>query len=319
MCRTLILCSLVTVCCGANWKSSNFDVTASYIRTTYRTEDRARNDREDLDLAQAVSRSLEANLVNYSKFWGGDQVVSLSSPCVVTAVSAPDLGNGGSTTFVFDKGAVHDWRMSIQGAALEKVIPHEVNHIVFASIFRRPLPRWVDEGGAMHIEGPGERASELERVGASAKNQMLYSFQDVYRATEYPEGDRESDLVFYAQAFLMSDYLFSHGGEKQYFEFIKEGCVKDDWTGALEKFYGISESELQSWCWTEAHRLAGIPALPAETVAFRKFVPKTTVQNVAKPIPAPVLQPQKKVTTHDGPMRQPAWTRRRGPFRNRRR
>ena len=329
MCRTLLFCLLSLVCfSGANWKTANFDVDAHFERGFVRPEDKDRYEKEDLKLAEDTAALLEKNLEYYAKYWAGDTEVALSPRCPVEVVSALGMGNGGKTSFVFDRGNVGNWKMKIQGASLEQVIVHEVNHIVFACIFRRPLPRWIDEGAAMHVEGPIECTTELERVGAFAKKGVFYRFSDVFQAAEYPEGDNESDLVFYSQSYLMANYLFTHGDEKKYVEFIREGCKHDEWDAALKKFYGLSAIDLQLWCWTEAHQHGKIPALPVETVAFRTYVPKNVVENIAKPVPAPSASPAKppkppkpvkQITSSDRRKADPMWTRRRshGWFRRR--
>ena len=74
------------------------------------------------------------------------------------------------TSFVFDQGQVFGWTMTIQGSLeriLDSVLPHEVTHTVFADHFRRPLPRWADEGACTTVEHVSER---------SKQQQMLISF-----------------------------------------------------------------------------------------------------------------------------------------------
>ena len=85
----------------------------------------------------------------------------------MTVQAAPHLGAGGATTFQFQDGEVFGWRMSIQGSRermLDSVLPHEITHMIFASHFRQPLPRWADEGGATSVE----HASRAEQVPPDA-------------------------------------------------------------------------------------------------------------------------------------------------------
>src|SRR5262249_56966796 len=69
-------------------------------------------------------------------------------------------GAGGATSFAFDNGRVLGQHMTIEGSLdrlLASVLPHEITHTVFAYYFRRPLPRWADEGGAVLSEDDAER------------------------------------------------------------------------------------------------------------------------------------------------------------------
>ena len=88
-------------------------------------------------------------------FWTGEPLKQWSAKCPIHATTKPDLGAGGATTFHFDGGEVFGWNMTVQGSReriIEAVIPHEVMHTVTASVVRRPVPRWLDEGIAEYFE-----------------------------------------------------------------------------------------------------------------------------------------------------------------------
>ncbi|MCA9047774.1 MAG: hypothetical protein KDA89_03550, partial [Planctomycetaceae bacterium] len=118
---------------GAAYQSRNFVVTAPTEDVARRVGEAAENYRRDL-----------------ATFWRGEPLPAWSKPCRIN-VRPGALGAGGQTTFQFVGGEVLNWNMYVQGTVeriLDSVLPHEVNHTIFACHFRRPLPRWADEGAA---------------------------------------------------------------------------------------------------------------------------------------------------------------------------
>ena len=100
----------------------------------------------DPQMAARICEAAEQFRHDLAIEWLGQAMPNWAQPCMMTVQVAPRLGAGGATTFVFDNGEVFGWRMTIQGSAervLDSVLPHEITHMVFASYFRRPLPRWV--------------------------------------------------------------------------------------------------------------------------------------------------------------------------------
>ena len=103
---------------------------------------------DSVDIAEKVARTAEKQRKELALFWLKKAMPNWSKPCRVS-VNVGSIGAGGQTTFQFVNGEVINWRMSVQGSLeriLDSVLPHEVNHTIFASYFRRPLPRWADEG-----------------------------------------------------------------------------------------------------------------------------------------------------------------------------
>ena len=115
----------------------------------------------DPKLARAIRPGGGAVSPRPGRLWLGQTMPNWAQPCTMTVQVGPHLGAGGATSFVFDRGEVFGWRMTIQGSAervLDSVLPHEVTHMVYATHFRRPLPRWADEGGATSMEHASEKA-----------------------------------------------------------------------------------------------------------------------------------------------------------------
>jgi len=123
---------------AAGYKTTNFVVSAKTPALA----------KEIGDTAEVWRRKLAIE-------WLGEPLPPWSKPCPINAQVAPNLGAGGATSFVFDRGEVFNWDMKIQGTrerVLDSVLPHEITHTIFASYFRQPLPRWADEGGSVLSE-----------------------------------------------------------------------------------------------------------------------------------------------------------------------
>jgi len=127
---------------GASFSTQNFVVTTA-----------------DPDFAKQVAQTAERFRAQLAHDWLGHELPRWFRPCQVS-VTVGQIGAGGATTFTFAAGQVFGWNMKVQGTPeriLDSVIPHEVSHTIFASYFRRPLPRWADEGAASLVEHESER------------------------------------------------------------------------------------------------------------------------------------------------------------------
>ena len=121
--------------------------------------------------------------------WLGQTMPNWAQPCTMTVQVGPHLGAGGATSFVFDRGEVFGWRMTIQGSAervLDSVLPHEVTHMIYATHFRRPLPRWADEGGATSMECASEKAKHRTMLLQFLRTGRGLAFNQMFAMTEYP-------------------------------------------------------------------------------------------------------------------------------------
>src|SRR2546427_7839969 len=144
------LCSLSVgaIANAAGYKTTNFVVAAP-----------------SPELAKEIGDQAEVFRKQLAMEWLGKELPPWSNPCPIHAQVQSNLGAGGATSFVFDRGEVFGWKMNIQGSReriLDSVLPHEVTHTIFASYFRQPLPRWADEGACTTVEHPSE-VSKQER------------------------------------------------------------------------------------------------------------------------------------------------------------
>jgi len=250
--RTIV--SIVLIAVGGAWlataveaaghRTANFVVEAPTELLARRIGDAAEQYRNDLAIE-----------------WTGSPLPRWSRPCPITAQVAPHLGAGGATSFVFDNGEVFNWTMTIQGSEqriLDSVLPHEVTHTIFASYFRKPLPRWADEGACTTVEHPVERARQHRLLIEFLTSGRGIAFPQMFAMREYPA----DVLPLYSQGYSLARYLIERGGRHRYVAFVGEGLVTDDWSGALAKHYSVPGVAQLQHQWLEWVKL-GCPAPPA--------------------------------------------------------
>jgi len=221
--RVALLAAVLFVSMGASYRTPNFIIQTQSPQLAEQFGKAAEQYRHDLAIA-----------------WLGEAMPEWSQPCVVTAQVGPNLGAGGATTFVFDRGEVFGWRMTIQGSAeriLDSVLPHEITHMIFACRFRRPLPRWADEGGATSVEHPSERAKHYKMLVRFLRSNRGIAFNRMFSMEEYPR----DIMPLYAQGYTLCEFLFQQGGRRKFVDFLDDAMQHDDWSAATQRHYGFRD------------------------------------------------------------------------------
>lgn len=229
---------------AASYRTANFIIEAPSPAIARRIGDAAEQYRHDLALE-----------------WTGSPLPRWSRPCPITARVEPGLGAGGATSFVFDRGEVFNWTMTIQGSEeriLDSVLPHEITHTVFASHFRCPLPRWADEGACTTVEHPVERARQHRLLIEFLTTGRGIDFPRMFAMKEYPA----DVLPLYSQGYSLARYLIERGGRRKYVAFVGYGLNTGDWSNALAMHYGVANPVALQQVWLEWVR-SGCPAPPA--------------------------------------------------------
>ena len=262
----LALCRITE---AATFQTVNFAVTA-----------------DNPEVAEKVGKAAEVYRQQLAIFWLGKALPNWSRPCKIS-VREGALGAGGQTTFQFTRGEVLNWRMSVQGSLeriLDSVLPHEVNHTIFACHFRRPLPRWADEGAATLFEHRSEQVKQLSLLNEVIRNKHeLISLRDLLAMKEYPRGQRPM-LTLYAQGYALADFLVQQKGRHAYLKFIADG-ERGNWEDAIRTNFdhdGIESLERNWRGWV----LAGMPklTLPREQMlAANEETPEAVSQAAARP------------------------------------
>ncbi len=186
-----------------------------------------------------------------------------SQPCPIKC-KVGRIGAGGATSFTFNEGEVFGWHMDIQGSEqriLDSVLPHEISHMIFACHFRRPLPRWADEGAATLVEHESERMRQTKLLNQVIKTSKRIPLGQLLSIKEYPR-DMQDVLTLYAEGYSLADYLVQKKGEQgraEFLEFLGD-ALEQGWESSFQSHYGISsvneiEQEWHGWV------MAGSPTL----------------------------------------------------------
>jgi hypothetical protein len=221
VCTCLVLCSS-QLAQAAGYKTTNFTVAAPTAQLAKEIGDRAEACRRELAIE-----------------WLGQELPPWNKPCPIHARVAPNLGAGGATSFVFDRGEVFGWKMNIQGSReriLDSVVPHEVTHTIFATHFRRPLPRWADEGACTTVEHHSEIAKQERMLIQFLKTRRGIAFSDMFVMKEYPR----DVMPLYAQGHSLAQWLIESRGRKAFLEFLADGMQDENWPRAVQQHYGFA-------------------------------------------------------------------------------
>ena len=258
---SLILTVMTTA--GATYRTPNFIVTAPTAEIAKQCGETAEHFREELAMK-----------------WLGKKMPRWYKPCTLS-VKVGQIGAGGATTFAFDRGEVFGWRMNVQGTLeriLDSVIPHEVSHTVLACHFRRPLPRWADEGAATLVEHESEQRRQrllLEQVWDSSRRIPL---RRLLAIKEYPK-DMQDVLTLYAEGYSLADFLVQAGGRTRFLEFL-EAAHQIGWDRAIKQFYNLDDINTLETRWN-GWIMAGSPRLnlPPDTQLASNEAPAANRDN----------------------------------------
>jgi hypothetical protein len=207
-------------------------------------------------LAKEIGDTAEACRRDLAIEWLGRELPNWSKPCPIKAMVAPQLGAGGATSFIFDKGQVFGWDMRVQGSrerVLDSVIPHEVTHTVFATHFRQPLPRWADEGACTTVEHHSEIRKQENMLIDFLRGRRGIDFNSMFMMKEYPQ----DVLPLYAQGHSLARFLIDQKGKRAFLNFLADGMQDEQWHRAIEKHYGYDHllALQNSWLdWVKAGR-----------------------------------------------------------------
>ena len=258
---------------GAGHRTANFIVNAPSSDVARQVGDLAEKYRSELAVA-----------------WLGEALPKWREPCPITVEVGPHLGAGGATSFVFDRGQVFGWQMTIQGPLdrlLDSVLPHEVTHTIFASHFRQPLPRWADEGACSTVEHRSERIKQQKMLVRFLQTGRGIAFDNMFRMKEYPR----DILPLYAQGHSLATFLVAQGGKRKFVEFVGDGLQSRDWRQALLSHYRFADLGVLQNTWLDWVK-KGSP-LPLKSDAETQLVSVSENQSLAaaekRPRPEPNL------------------------------
>ena len=218
-----LACLQASLVHGAGYRTTNFTVDAPTPQMARQIGEAAEHYRREMALQ-----------------WLGRELPAWSQACPIKARISPQLGAGGLTSFIFDQGSVYGWRMEIQGSLqriLDSVLPHEVTHTVFASHFRRPLPRWADEGACTTVEHQSEISKqEINLIRYLQKGKGI-RFSTMFALENYPQ----DVLPLYAQGHSLTKFLIAQRGKRAFVNFLGDGLQDGAWPRAVHQAYGYRD------------------------------------------------------------------------------
>jgi hypothetical protein len=218
---------------GASYRSTNFVVEAPTPT-----------------LAEEIGKMAEVYRHDLAIEWLGKAMPNWAQPCPIHAQVEPQLGAGGATSFVFDHGEVFGWRMEIQGSrerVLDSVLPHEVTHTIFATHFRRPLPRWADEGACTTVEHISERTKQDRMLIQFLHTGRGIGFSQMFAMTEYPQ----DILPLYSQGYSLARFLIDQKGRREFVNYVGDGLESENWTDTTKQHFGYANLAVLQDSWLE--------------------------------------------------------------------
>jgi len=234
--RNVMLCLfvLVGVADGATFSTRNFAATATTAADARAVAEAAENQRERLAV-----------------YWLGKTLPHWSRPCSIQ-VTVGSMGASGSTNFAFVGRTVHIVGMNVRGTEqriLDSVIPHEVNHTIFASHFRQPVPRWADEGAATLCEHRAEKQLYWDRLRRVVSGGRYIPLSSLTAARDYPTG-AGATLDFYAEGYGLTEYLVQQSGPEQFVQLLQT-AQQGGWDSVFRQHYGTGlidvERDFRRW------------------------------------------------------------------------
>ena len=213
------------------WVTENFRVAAS-----------------DPDVARTVARRAEQLRSAAAREWLGRELSAWSDKCRIRVdTKGPRLS--GDTTYVLLRGDVRRWRMELRGdpqRILDILLPHEIVHTVLATHFRRPIPRWADEGAALSAEDARERDRLWKLESPKLVGRDRIPLQELLVTQDYPAG-RDAIRRFYVQGASLTEFLLQ-AGKPQFIKFVGAG-MRDGWESSVQQHYGFDDlaSLEQAW------------------------------------------------------------------------
>jgi hypothetical protein len=239
-------------------------LSPALLGATYPTENFVVN-APTQEIAVQVGRTAEHFRKSLAIEWLGHELPRWYAPCAIR-VKVGQIGAGGQTTFSFfpnDKGSaeVCNWDMQIQGSLeriLDSVLPHEISHTIFACHFRRPLPRWADEGGATLAEHDSEKRAQVLRLKDVIGTRRRIGLKNLFNIKEYP-ADMQDVLTLYAEGYSVAELLVQEGGRARYLKFLAD-AHRDGWDKAVSAHYGyrgVEDLEQRWHTWV----MAGSPEI----------------------------------------------------------
>jgi hypothetical protein len=154
----------------------------------------------------------EKSRITSAMFWTGKKLKDWPQPCPIAWFVD---GNGsGDSRFYHKDGTINRPIITANGSrevVSKDTIPHEVDHLVRATIVGHPIPRWLDEGSAIQFESPESRAGCRSSL---LRGDLQNSVWDMMHLTEYPRND-DAMTALYSGSASVVEWMLEVRGPKE--------------------------------------------------------------------------------------------------------
>jgi hypothetical protein len=168
--------------------------------------------------------------IKSAEYWTGQRLPDWPEPVPIYWTETRDRTSGDATFRTVGKQVTGISRLTLKGprtSVLRDVIPHEVDHLVRATIIGRKIPRVLDEGAACLFERGNDSAEYVESLVRKADTVTLWNDIDTQA---YPEDD---DLApFYGFSVSLTEFLLKRHGKTKLLELMK-GTPSARWEHVL--------------------------------------------------------------------------------------
>lgn len=165
-----------------------------------------------------------------------------------------EVGGGpsaGATHFAFHNGRLPLQMMEVSATTwkeiTEALLPHEITHTVLAYHFRQPLPRWLDEGGAILEENDAERDRHDMIAEGMVQSGEIVPLNYLFGVMQYPEADLAR---FYSEGYSVTSYLVGLRDRPAFVRFVDQ-ALASDWSTALRTCYRINSVDDLQQHWVD--------------------------------------------------------------------
>lgn len=123
------------------------------------------------------------------------------------------------------------------------ILPHEIAHVIFRHVlgYNYKPPLCFVEGVAMREEQTFQRENLKDAYRRAKKDSNFIPAEQLLRMRKYPDHDQVN--IFYAESFIITDYLIEKFGVELFFKYCRVTSTEDP-VEMLYKFYELTPLQL---------------------------------------------------------------------------
>ena len=190
-------------------------------------------------------RTAESSRIRSAEYWTGSKLKDWKCPCPITWNE--NTLPSGTSTFTFSGGTAKSFSVRVGGTRTEAIkdcIPHEVDHMVRATIVGHAIPRWIDEGCAVLFESESSRKIARDVL---LNQPMRYSAWNMIGAYEYPD-DPEMLTALYSESPSIVEWMISMRGPREVLKAQIHSLDSDKkWDMYVGEPIGKSRQRYEQW------------------------------------------------------------------------